>query len=406
VLVLGFARGLAQRSCVEDAASVFSQRSASERQENALSAAAAALRQAGRSYLDLTGSNPTTVGLPFDDEAAQRALASARVERYSPLPFGLLSARAALAERYRSRGIAQLPEHIVLTASTSESYGFLFTLLADPGDQVLVPSPSYPLFEYLARFSGVVPIPYPLRYDGAWHVDRDALAGRVTARTRALVAVNPNNPTGSFVTREEWQHLATLGLPLISDEVFAGYPLSETATPCSVLSALPEPPVVVFALDGLSKSAGLPQYKLGSIAFKAPASVQGELCHRLELIADTYLSVASPVQAALPALLELAPARATLISARIKQNQTVLQRELGHGIATLLHADAGWSAVLRLPRLMSEQDWVLTLLQQHGVLVQPGWFYDFEQEPIVVLSLLGDEGEFARGVQAVQAALQ
>jgi aspartate/methionine/tyrosine aminotransferase len=248
-------------------------------------------------------------------------------------------------------------------------------------------------------------VPYPLRYDGAWHVDLDALGARITSRSRALVVVNPNNPTGSFFSREEWQRVAQLRLPLISDEVFASYTWSSSEAPLSVLSALPDPPVAVFALDGLSKLAGLPQLKLGSIAFNAPSTQLAELQQRLELIADTFLSVSAPVQAALPALLHLAPARNRLISERIAANRLVLEHELGTGAATLLRAEAGWNAVLRLPKVRSELAWVLGLLQQHGVLVQPGWFYDFVEEPIAVVSLLSEPGHFARGVQELRKAI-
>lgn len=364
-----------------------------------------ALQEAGRSYVDLTHSNPTKVRLPFDDAALQRALSEARCDHYEPQPFGMPSARGALSDLYRQRGISQPAERIALTASTSESYSFLFTLLGDPGDEILVPSPSYPLFEYLARFSGLQPVPYPLRYDGAWHVDLDSVAACVTPRSRGLVAVTPNNPTGSFFSQDEWQHIAQLQLPLISDEVFASYALPGTGAPKSVLSALPDPPVPVFALDGLSKLAGLPQLKLGSIAFNSPPTQLADLQHRLELIADTFLSVSAPVQAALPALLRLAPARNRLISQRIGANRAILEQGVGTGAATLLRVEAGWNAVLRLPKVKSEQAWVLGLLQEHGVLVQPGWFYDFAEEPIVVISLLGEPEPFARGVQALRKAI-
>jgi aspartate/methionine/tyrosine aminotransferase len=382
---------------------VFSGRSASERQENAVSAALQGLRRAGRGYLDMTGSNPTSAGLPFDDAAVQDALNGASYTRYEPQPFGMWSAREAVAESYRRRGIEQSAERIVLTASTSESYSFLFTLLGDPGDEILVPSPSYPLFEYLARFSGLRPVPYPLRYDGAWHVDLGELTARVSPRSRAFIAVNPNNPTGSFLSQQEWQRVAELGLPVISDEVFASYRLRNFDKPASVLSALPQPPVPVFALDGLSKFAGLPQMKLGSISFNAPNRVRDELSHRLELIADTFLSVSGPVQAALPKLQTLAVGRNRLISERIRGNHAVLERQMGVGAATLLRCDGGWSAVLRLPRVKDEQAWVLGLLER-GVLVQPGWFYDFADQPIIVVSLLGEPEAFARGAQLLRAA--
>jgi len=385
---------------------MFSGRSAATSEKNALSSALCKMQATGDAYIDLTVSNPTAVALPFDDAAVARALGEASFAKYEPLPFGQWEARKAVADWYQAQGLAASVEKVVLTASTSESYSFLFTLLCDAGDEVLIPSPSYPLFEYLARFSAVQARPYRLQYDGAWHLDLSSVKAAISSRTRAIVVVNPNNPTGSCLTQSEWDELATLGLPLISDEVFARYPLHDaTRSPISVLRALPAPAQPIFALEGLSKFAGLPQLKLGTIAFNAPGSMGDELCHRLELISDTFLSGSLPVQAALPRLLGLAPARNQLILARLRENLSTLRRTFDASAASLLRAQAGWSCVLRLPAVLTEEAWVLQLLERQRVLVQPGWFYDFAEEPFIVLSLLASPGVFEAGVRAVRASI-
>ncbi|HTM46674.1 MAG TPA: pyridoxal phosphate-dependent aminotransferase [Polyangiaceae bacterium] len=385
---------------------MFSRRSASEHQENALYAALGAMREAGTPYLDLTVSNPTVVGLRGPSASLAQILANVDCSKYEPAPLGMPSAREAAAQHFRQLGVALPSEQVLLTASTSESYSFLFNLLCDAGDEVLIPAPSYPLFEYLARFANVTATPYRLAYDGAWHIDFDSLTSAVTPRTRAVVLVNPNNPTGSYVSKQEWLRLAQFGLPLISDEVFARYPLIDDAQrPLSALCVLQGAEVPLFVLDGLSKYAGLPQLKLGMMAYACPSALGDELHHRLEMIADTFLSVSTPVQAALPQLLRHGKTTHDHIQERISTNYGTLRTLVRDSAATLLRAEGGWSAVLQLPQTLSEQAWVLRLLQERRVLVQPGWFFDFATEPFVVVSLLTPPDDFARGVQAILGAV-
>jgi aspartate/methionine/tyrosine aminotransferase len=345
----------------------------------------------GKPRCDLTSSNPTTAGIAYPAAllgVLERAQAESRV--YRPEPFGLLAAREAVS-RLTSADVAD----VMLTASTSEAYAFLFKLLCDPGDAVLVPAPSYPLFEHLAELEGVQALPYRLAYDGAWHIDLGALARAVTPRVRAIVTVSPNNPTGHFLREGERDALAALGLPLISDQVFASFPLRE-GTPGAVR---PHDGCLTFTLDGLSKRAGSPQLKLAWTVVSGPERERREARERLELIADTFLSVATSIQQALPGVLELCPAVTAAISARCRRNLAGLERAVHGAPLTLLHVEAGWSAVLQLPAVATEEQLVLGLLRDEGVLVQPGWYYDFENEPYAVVSLLTEPSVFEEGTE-------
>jgi alanine-synthesizing transaminase len=365
---------------------VFSRRSSRDRSPNAL---CALLATVGKPRFDLTGSNPTTAGIAYPADlwqALERAQAHSLV--YRPEPFGLPSARAAVAGL---TGAAV--DDILLTASTSEAYAFLFKLLCDPGDAVLVPAPSYPLFEHLAELEGVQAVPYRLAYDGAWHVDLDFLRRAMTPRVRAIVVVSPNNPTGQYLREDERDSLAALGLPLISDEVFAPFPLSQTAS----RAVSPSSTCLTFTLDGLSKRAGLPQLKLGWTVVSGPERERREACERLELIADTFLSVGTPIQQALPELFAVCPSVTAAIAERCRQNLATVERAVHASPVTLLRAEAGWSSVLRLPAVESEEHLVLGLLRDAGVLVQPGWYYDFASEPYAVISLLTEPRVFAEG---------
>jgi alanine-synthesizing transaminase len=374
----------------------FSFRSSLDLTPNPLSVARANLRSSGREVLDLTESNPTRAGIPYDRGGILAALASPEALVYEPAPFGLPSAREAVA-RYLSIDAGR----VALTASTSEAYSFLFKLLCDPGDEVLVPAPSYPLFEYLARFEGVKAVPYRLAYDGVWHVDVGSARAARTARARAVVVVSPNNPTGSYSKKDELATLSALGLPIVSDEVFAGYPLRDD--PTRATSALEGPAPLVFALSGLSKLAALPQMKLAWIAVGGEeASVQASLAG-LELIADAFLSVGAPVQHALPALLGSRAHAEQTISRRCRDNLASLRAALPGSAATLLDVEGGWYATLRLPRTRSELDWTLALLENDGVYVHPGHFFDFEREAYVILSLLTPEAAFRDGVDRIVA---
>jgi aspartate/methionine/tyrosine aminotransferase len=345
----------------------------------------------------LTESNPTNTGVPYAAERIRAALGDPAVLSYEPSPFGMPSAREAVARSWAARGVAVDPGRVVLTTSTSEAYSFLFKILCDPGDQVLVPAPSYPLFEHLARYECVDVASYRLAYDGAWHVDLASLREKVSARSRAIVLVSPNNPTGSFVKRFELERVAELGLPIISDEVFAAYPFEED--PQRVRSALEIDGVPVFALDGLSKYALLPQMKLSWIALGGPDRAVRDALGALELLADTFLSPGAPAQHALPVLLDAAGASRAHVLERARRSLKGL-RELVAGTAlTVLDVEGGWYVVLRLPNTKSEEQWVLGLLEERDVLVQPGWFYDFESEPFVVLSLVTPEAVFREGAR-------
>ena len=385
---------------------MLSRRSAHDPRPNALTVALAKARDAGAPVLDLTVSNPTTAGIPYAADAITGAFSDARSLVYSPEPFGLLSARAAVAA-YVAPSVE--PSRILLTASTSEAYAFLFKLLCDPGDAILVPQPSYPLFEHLATFEAVRVVPYPLRYDGEWHIDLPALRTAIDPTTRAIVVVTPNNPTGSFLKKDELAALAATGLPLLSDEVFARYPFGDDPRrAASILEARDASPLV-FALGGLSKLAALPQMKL---AWTQIAGADGRLVaqtlERLELIADSFLSVGTPVQYALPALLAARSLAQDAIRARTATNLAWLKHRLAAspGPTTLLRCEGGWYATLRLPRTQSEEAWVLSFLERDLVYVHPAAFFDFPDEAYVVLSLLTPENAFAEGTSRLLSRVE
>ena len=330
---------------------MFAQRGNIDRRRNRLATALQQARVNNRSILDLTVSNPIEAGFRFSSADLLAALSAPAALEYDPQPLGLVSARQAISRHLAERGLAVDPGRIVLTASTSEAYGFLFKLLCDPGDEVLVPRPSYPLLEHLARLESVRIVPYDLHYDGSWYLSAEAIARSRGERTRALVVVNPNNPTGSYLKPEEIERLADLGLPLISDEVFFDYPLQEP--PGTMRSALRCERAVVFALYGLSKQAALPQMKLSWICGSGPEPQLGESWERLELIADSYLSVATPVQVALPDILRMQGGVQQAIRLRLRRNLARLQNE-GSSLRPL-RVEGGWYAPLRLPPLRDDE---------------------------------------------------
>ncbi|MFO0679162.1 MAG: pyridoxal phosphate-dependent aminotransferase, partial [Polyangiaceae bacterium] len=348
---------------------------------NALTTSLARLRAEGRPILDLTVANPTAARIPYDDDAIVAAFASPAILAYEPLPFGLPSAREAVARTYDALGERVDADDVVLTASTSEAYAFLFKVLCDPGDEILIPLPSYPLFEWLARFEHVKLVPYRLRYDGAWHVDRESVLRSRTDRTRAVVVVSPNNPTGSYLSSGELTFFEDLGLPLLSDEVFATYPLAPSRD--HVPTVLRSRSLLVASLGGLSKIAALPQLKLGWIALGGPRDAVQATKGRLELVADTFLSVGTPVLAAAPALLASRTRAHDAIVGRTARNLDVVRKTFAGTAATVLHVEGGWYATLRLPAVRSEEEWTMSLLEDVGVLVHPGHFFDFEDEPFV-----------------------
>jgi alanine-synthesizing transaminase len=380
---------------------VFSQRSAHAASKNRI---ALALERNPPSF-DLTESNPTRTVLPYAHSELLAALDNDAVRRYEPDPHGLPEARAAVAARVQARGVKISPEQITITSGTSEAYGYLFKLLCDADDEVLVPQPSYPLFADLCRLEQIQARPYPLHYDGEWHIGLSELVAAITKRTRAILLVSPNNPTGSFLKRDELKHLERMGLPLISDEVFSEYALRPD--PNRVASALESNRALVFMLDGLSKQAGLPQWKQAWICAGGPANQVKKARARLELIADTYLSVATPTQRALGTLLALSVPVQQAIHERLKRNLAQLSAAVSQQPeVSLLDVEGGWYATVRVPNVLTEEEWVLKLLEQDSVHVQPGYFFDFASEAYLVLSLLTPEDTFDKGISRLLARVR
>jgi aspartate/methionine/tyrosine aminotransferase len=386
-------------------------------------------RSRGTPLLDLTESNPTRAGLPYPSEALAAALSAPGVETYEPSARGLVTARAAVAEDAERRGRPVPRDRIVLTASTSEAYALLFKLLADPGDTVVVPRPSYPLFDYLAALEGLRVATYPLLHDDRFSIDLDVLGRALdvggAATPRAVVLVNPNNPTGTALRRDERTRLRELcaarGAALISDEVFLDF-LDQDEVDAAARSGNPIVPAVsfggvgpaghadgaggplTFALGGLSKACGLPLMKLGWIVADGPGTLVAEALERLDLIADTYLSVGTPVMRAAGRLLEIGAQIRTVIRRRLAENLQALRGRLDPGSACrLLRCDGGWYAVLQVPALVPEEDLVLTLLSEDDVLVHPGYFFDFPGEAFLVLSLLPPPADFDEAIRRILA---
>ena len=360
---------------------------------NALTELLRSKRQSGARILDLTESNPTHAGIEYPD-GFLHSLAAEEAVRYEPEPFGLLSARETIAREYGAApGEFTGADRVVMTASTSEAYSWLFKLLCDPGDEVLVPRPSYPLFDYLAALESATVRHYGLFYDKpGWFIDFHTIERAINDRTRAIVLVNPNNPTGHFLHRHELAQLTAFGLPIISDEVFRDYQLR--LAPESVLSLQDVSETLVFTLNGLSKTVGLPQMKLAWMIANGPADQVREALTRLEIIADTYLSAGTPVQCALPALLRLrGPVQRQIID-RLRGNLEILRAS---GLR-MLDVEAGWYAVVA-----REEGAEIRLLRDHDVLVQPGYFYDFESPGYIVISLLTPPDVFKEGIERLQS---
>lgn len=378
---------------------MFSSRLPASLRENAFTRARSRLRALGAPLLDLTISNPTSAGIPYPPDLLS-SLADARGFRYEPEPLGLLAARTAIAGMLSSHRSPVAPEDVVLIASTSEAYALLFKLLCNPGNAVLVPQPSYPLFELLTRLEGVTPQPYRLEYHGIWSIDRASVERALTPETRAMLVVSPNNPTGSFVRAADREWLAGLaaerGMAVISDEVFADYPLSVREGASSFRG---EARALTFVLGGMSKSAGLPQVKLAWMIASGPDALVSAAIERLEMICDTYLSVSTPVQVAVPALLAAGARVRAAIQARLHRNLAALRAGLARYPAVeLLEPEAGWSAVLRVPATTSEEALVIRLLEDARLIAHPGHFFDFPAEAYLVVSLLTPEAVFDAGL--------
>jgi alanine-synthesizing transaminase len=385
---------------------VFSSRLNWDLRRNPLSALLEEKRRAGTRILDLTESNPTCAGLSYPDAQILAAFADPRALRYDPQPRGLASAREAVSRYYSDLAADVAPDRILLTASTSEAYAYLFKLVTDPGDEILAPRPSYPLFEFLAAMESVRVRHYPLLYDGCWRIDFDALISAITPITRAIIVVNPNNPTGSFVKLDELARLEELAadrnIAILSDEVFADYAFASDRSRARTLTCVHR--ALTFSMSGLSKVCGLPQMKLAWMVASGPG--RETAMERLELIADTYLSVGSPVQVALPLLLASGASVRQQILNRTGSNLAKLQNWIGADSACrTLHVEGGWYAIIQVPRTRSEEEWALKLLAEQNVLVQPGFFFDFEAEAFLVVSLLTDPEVFEEGVRAMIGAL-
>jgi aspartate/methionine/tyrosine aminotransferase len=399
----------------------FSNRTAHDEGANALSTALARARARGP-VLDLTLGNPTVAGFAYP-ALAGASLTPEEAERartYEPDPRGLRSAREAVAREYNAQLSASYthssssdgatakgggetaiaPDEIFLAASTSEAYSAILTTLCDPGDEIIALTPSYPLFEWLARFGNVTLVSAPLAYDGAWHVDVDAVARAVTPRTRAIMIVSPNNPTGSFLKARELGALLELGLPLVVDEVFSRYAFGEDASRVTTIAG--ETRGLVFSLGGLSKLVGLPQAKLAWIAVAGETSSVREASRRLELVLDTFLDVSTFVAVGAARMLEHGAVVRDAIRARTAKNLAEARRVLT-GAANPLHTEGGWYVVVRVPRTKSEETWALELLEQRAIYTHPGAFFDFADEAYLVVSLLVPEEDFARGIAAIAA---
>jgi aspartate/methionine/tyrosine aminotransferase len=379
---------------------MFAKRTNWNLEPNRLSAALAAHRAAGKPLIDLTISNPTECGFQYDEEAILGALRNREALKYEPNPRGLAVARGAVARYYEERGSMVSSDDIFLTTSTSEAYSYIFRTLCDAGDEILIPEPSYPLFEFLADIQDVRLVRYPLVYDFGWEIEFHNVKQSFTPRTKAIIVVNPNNPTGNYCKPEDMRKLneicAAQGVAIIADEVFLDFALGgdRQATFAANSGAL------TFTMSGLSKICGLPQMKAAWLVVGGPESLKKEAVARLEVIADTYLSMNAPIQWALPTLLGQRREFQKQVMARVKENLAELDRQLARQKpCSRLEVEGGWNAVIRVPATRADEDLALELLAAKGVYVHPGHFYDFPSEGFVVVSLISRVREFAQGIR-------
>jgi aspartate/methionine/tyrosine aminotransferase len=391
---------------------LFARRTSWNLATNRYTEALAAHRRATREVLDLTASNPTTIGLRYREDELLKALANGEALTYNPEPNGLLAAREAVSTYYAAHGSQVSPDNLILTTSTSEAYAFLFRLLCDPGDTVLVPAPSYPLFDFLADLHDVKLERYELVYDHGWQIDFHSAqaamerASRAASRCRAVLAVHPNNPTGSFVKPREAEELnricAANEMAIVADEVFLDYSLGKDPP----LTFSSNSSVLTFTLSGLSKISGLPQMKIAWIAASGPQPLLSDAMSRLEVIADTYLSMSAPLQWAVPVMLEERHGIQRQLRQRMTGNLAVLDAELtSQELCRRLEVEGGWYAVLRVPVVGPDEDLAIVLLRETGVLVQPGHFYDFASDGHLVISLITPGDEFAEGIRRLLACV-
>jgi aspartate/methionine/tyrosine aminotransferase len=396
---------------------MFSKRTDWKLQENAYTRALRVYRQSGKPILDLTASNPTTCGFHYDEPAILAALHDRAALQYDPDPKGMAPARAAVAAYYREMnpgadGRVDIdPENLILTTGTSEAYSFLFRLLCEPGDEIAIAQPSYPLFEFLATIQDVKLQPFRLIYDHGWQIDFHALEQAITSRTRAILLVHPNNPTGHFVRRVEADQLQSIcaerGLALVVDEVFLDYRISASPVAGEAHGTFAASDrALTFVLSGISKIAALPQMKIGWIAASGPDALVRDAMARLEIISDTYLSLSAPLQRALPALLAQRTKMQPQLTDRVTVNLRTLDGTLAkQKLVSRLAMEVGWYAVLRVPAVQSDEDLAIRLLERHGVLVQPGHFYDFAEDGYLIVSLLTPGEDFKEGIGRLLACV-
>ena len=384
---------------------MFAKRARLDSTPNHLAEVIAHRRESGARLIDLTASNPTACGLDYPMREIGEALAQGARSWYQPEPLGILAAREAVAAHLSARGESAEPRDVMITASTSEAYGYLFKLLADPGGAIMTARPAYPLLEHLASSEALNLVQFPLVRNGRWQVDLQELERAIGPEIRAVALVHPNNPTGSYLTRRELHDVAELcaahGLALISDEVFHDYPI-EAPKGCAPSAADCELPCLTFSLGGLSKSAGMPHLKLGWIRVGGPAPLRRSAFRGLEAIADDFLSVATPVQAALPRLLEIGATIREQIVARTRSNLRALRDSLASEMSIeVLPVEGGWSAVVRVPRFASDEELAVALVEYFGVIVHPGYFFDFDSDGYLVVSLLVPPAELEEGSRPI-----
>jgi len=391
---------------------VFSSRTSWNFSANDLTKKKAELFQNGRAILDLTETNPTKSGFSFPFTEILSSLSHSENIFYSPNPKGNLQARETICNYYTARNISVSPEQIILTSSSSEAYSLLFRLLCNVGDEVLIPKPSYPLFEYLAEINDVQTKYYHLEYDGSWKIDVENIKENISEKTKAIILVNPNNPTGSFVSNEEREKIFSIAyqksISIIEDEVFADFRFQILARSAGGLDfRLHKPPSsnhkpLTFLLNGISKTLALPQMKLGWIVIDGDDELQREAIARLEILADTFLSVNTPIQNALPELLLFRKEIQEQILLRIKSNYDLLQRIMFNSQCSILNGEGGWSGIIQIPKIVSDEQFAIKLLQQENVFVHPGHFFDFEKDGYIIVSLLPQKEIFEEGIMRLK----
>lgn len=386
----------------------FSRRTSWNLRPNALASRIESLRAQGAQLIDLTDSNPTRCELAYPREAIESAIRGAALLTYQPEPNGLLAARQAISAHLSRKEERVDPEHLIICSGTSDAYGYLFKLLCNPGDSVLVPNPSYPLFDFLTGLEGIEGRPYALRFEGGWCLQADALAEAADATTRAVLVVSPGNPTGAFLKRSELEAVETLcadrSWALIVDEVFSDYGFGDDADRVATVAGRASP-ALTFALSGFSKLAGLPQLKVSWLSASGPAQLRDEALQRLEIVADTYLSGSPILQSAVAQLLPLAVRIQSQIRNRVAENRAALLRTRAADARwNVLPSEGGWCAVIRIPDERSEETVCLQLLER-GVIVHPGYFFDFPSGSHLIVSLILPRDAFARGIEALVSVL-